>query len=333
MQYDIALKELLRHCHAAILRDLLGLPITASSLIEERPRETASVRRSDFVLRVVQEDGEEYLVLIEFQTYWEPNMGRRMLEYRSRHVLREGLDAITVLILIIPSPSATDHYQDREVDYRYRLIRLYELDAAEFIREQKLCLLPLVPLMRGGVELAREADEIIVKSELAEQTKADMLTAMTLLSGLVSEELVLQLMNRRRDIMMQSIGYELIKKEGLEEGLKEGYKKGYQEGLEQGIEQGIERGREEGLMQGIEQGIERGREEGLMQGIERGREEGRREGLLRGMAIALELKFGVEGLKLMPEIKEIEDLDILEIIEQAIRTAATPDELRELYRR
>ena len=313
MQYDIALKELLRHCHTAILRDLLGLPITASSLIEERPRETASVRRSDFVLRVVQEEGEEYLVLIEFQTYWEPDMGRRMLEYRSRHVLREGLDAITVLILIIPSPSATDHYQDREVDYRYRLIRLYELDAAEFIHERKLCLLPLVPLMRGGVELAREADEIIVKSELAEQTKADMLTAMALLSGLVSEELVLQLMNRRRDIMMQSIGYELIKKEGLEEGLKEGYKKGYQEGLEQGIE--------------------RGREEGLMQGIERGREEGRREGLLRGMAIALELKFGVEGLKLMPEIKEIEDLDILEIIEQAIRTAATPDELRELYRR
>ena len=305
MQYDIALKELLRHCHTAILRDLLGLPITASSLIEERPRETASVRRSDFVLRVVQEDGEEFLVLIEFQTYWEPDMGSRMLEYRIRHVRREGLDAMSVLILVKHSPSATNHYRDREVDYRFHLVKLYELDAAKFIREQKLCLLPLVPLMSGGVDLADEADEMIVKSELAEQTKADMLTAMALLSGLISEELVLQLMNRRRDIMMQSIGYELIKKEGLEEGLKEGYKKGYQEGLEQGIERGIERGREEG----------------------------RREGLLRGMAIALELKFGVEGLKLMPEIKDIEDLDILEIIEQAIRTAQTPEELRSLYRK
>ncbi|HHB91168.1 MAG TPA: hypothetical protein ENK60_07645, partial [Anaerolineae bacterium] len=211
MQYDIALKELLRHCHAAILRDLLGLPVTSSTLIEERPRETASVRRSDFVLRIVQEDGQELLVLIEFQTHWQRDMPQRLLEYRARHVLREGLDAITVLILSLPSPTATDHYRDREVDYRFRLVKLYELDAAEVIRGRKLCLLPLAPLMRGGVELAAEADALIVASELAEEAKADMLTAMTLLAGLVSEDLALRLLNRRRDLMMQSIGYELIK--------------------------------------------------------------------------------------------------------------------------
>ena len=97
--------------------------------------------------------------------------------------------------------------------------------------------------------------------------------------------------------MIQSFGYELIKQEGLEEGLKEGFKQGFQEGLE------------------------------------RGREEGRREGLLRGLAVALDVKFGIEGLKLMPELREIEDLGILEIIEQAIRTVKSPEELRQLYRR
>ncbi len=153
------------------------------------------MRRSDFALRVVQEDGEEFLVLIEFQTHWQRDMPQRMLEYRARHVLREGLDALTVLMLTLPSPAATDHYQDREVDYRYRLVKLYELDAAEVIRERRLCLLPLASLMRGGVALAAEADALIVDSNLADETKADMLTTMTLLAGLVSEDLALRLLN------------------------------------------------------------------------------------------------------------------------------------------
>jgi len=83
MQYDIALKELFRHCHRAILQDLLDLPITDSALIEEMPRETTSVRRSDFVAHVTLESGEQILALIEFQTRWEKNLVPRMLEYRS----------------------------------------------------------------------------------------------------------------------------------------------------------------------------------------------------------------------------------------------------------
>ncbi len=325
MKYDAALKELLRHCHAAILRDLLDIPVTSSTLMEERPWETTSVRTSDFLLRVVQEDGEEFLVLIEFQTYWQRNMPQRLLEYRARHVLREELDAITVVMLLRPSPSATDHYHDREVDYRFRLVKPYELDAAEVLRENKVCLMPLTPLMQGGVDVAVEAERAIVDSDLTEEAKADMLTNMTLMAGLVSKDLARHLLNRRRDLMIQSFGYELIKQEGLEEGLKEGFKQGFQEGLEEGLARGREEGRGEGLMEGLM----RGREEGL----ERGREQGYREGVLEAIALGLELKFGMEGLKLMPEIEAITDLGILRILEKAIRTAQSPEEFRELYRK
>ncbi len=317
MQYDIALKELLRHCHAAILEDLIDLPVTTSTLIEEKPRETTSVRRSDFVLRVAQANGEELLVLIEFQTHWDRRMPQRMLEYRARYVAREDLDAITVLILTLPSPSATDAYRDREVHYRYRLVKLYELDAATFIQERKLCLLPLTPLMRDGVALAKEADRLIVESDLPEVTKADMLTTMTLLAGLVSEDLAYHLIERRRDMMMQSIGYELIKKEGLEEG----YKKGLQEGIALGREEGIALGREEGIALGREEGIALGQEKGY------------RQGLLEAIALGLELKFGMEGLKLMPEIEEISDIGKLRILEKALRSAQSVEDLRSLFRK
>ena len=50
-------------------------------------------------------------------------------------------------------------------------------------------LLPLVPLMRGGVALTEKADTLIVESALPKEVKGDMLTIMTLLSGLVSDQL------------------------------------------------------------------------------------------------------------------------------------------------
>jgi len=71
-----------------------------------------------------------------------------------------------------------------------------------------------------------------------------------------------------------------------------------------------------GIKKGIKQGIEQGLEQGIKQGIELG----------------LELKFGNEGLLLMPEISEIDDLDVLKAIQSGIKTAKTLDELRRIYK-
>jgi predicted transposase YdaD len=73
-------------------------------------------------------------------------------------------------------------------------------------------------------------------------------------------------------------------------------------------------------------------QEGEKIGREEGREEGRQEGLLEGIATSLELKFGTEGLQLMPEIQELDSLETLEAILQAIKTVKTLDELRFYYR-
>ncbi|WP_337907159.1 hypothetical protein [Iningainema tapete] len=57
---------------------------------------------------------------------------------------------------------------------------------------------------------------------------------------------------------------------------------------------------------------------------------GERRGILSGIELGLELKFGSEGLQLMPEISQISDLERLTTIQQAIRTVNTLDELRQL---
>jgi hypothetical protein len=57
----------------------------------------------------------------------------------------------------------------------------------------------------------------------------------------------------------------------------------------------------------------------------------RHDSLLEGIAVALKLKFGAEGPRLLPEIRDIEDVDVLRTVLQSIETAATPDDLRRVW--
>ena len=70
-----------------------------------------------------------------------------------------------------------------------------------------------------------------------------------------------------------------------------------------------------------------GREEGRTEGLAKGRT----EGLTKGIEVALELKFGESGLRLMPEVRAIEDEGKLEAVLLAIRTAAGPEDLRRVW--
>ncbi|MEW6495308.1 MAG: hypothetical protein AB1589_22750 [Cyanobacteriota bacterium] len=66
--------------------------------------------------------------------------------------------------------------------------------------------------------------------------------------------------------------------------------------------------------------------------LQQGLEQGLRQGLLLGIALGLELKFGNEGLQLMPEIREVENVEVLEAIQEAIKTVQTLDDLCQIYR-
>jgi hypothetical protein len=58
-----------------------------------------------------------------------------------------------------------------------------------------------------------------------------------------------------------------------------------------------------------------------------------RKGLLRGIEECLRIKFGAEGLELMPEIREIRDHEVLDKILSRIRTTNSPNVLRRVWTR
>jgi hypothetical protein len=56
-----------------------------------------------------------------------------------------------------------------------------------------------------------------------------------------------------------------------------------------------------------------------------------KKGFLKGIELGLELRFGAEGLKLLPEIRKLGDWEVLDAVLQAIKTATTPDEIRQVW--
>jgi hypothetical protein len=63
---------------------------------------------------------------------------------------------------------------------------------------------------------------------------------------------------------------------------------------------------------------------------EKGREEGQRIGFVEAIALGLDLKFGAEGLALMPQVEKIEDLGVLQTLTKTIKPAVSLDEIRKL---
>jgi len=223
-QYDIAAKVLIDSCRDDIIRYLLDLPVHQSRLMESLPQETVSLKRGDYPVLVTDHEGREQLIVLEIQTAWDVSVPLHLLDYRIRYLIKHQVEALTCVLLLRPSGSATDLYEDREVRFRYRLVKIYEMDAQTVVSEGPICMLPFVPLMNGGENYLDKAEAIIYGSERERPVKADMLTSMAIFSGLISAEIPARLIARRKDIMMESAAYDIIRKEGFVEGKKEGLK-------------------------------------------------------------------------------------------------------------
>ena len=58
-------------------------------------------------------------------------------------------------------------------------------------------------------------------------------------------------------------------------------------------------------------------------GIQKGIRQGMREGLLKGISLGLRLKFGSEGSRILPEISELQNVNLLEAIVSRLETVST----------
>jgi hypothetical protein len=69
---------------------------------------------------------------------------------------------------------------------------------------------------------------------------------------------------------------------------------------------------------------------GFDKGEEQGLKKGEEKGLLQGIESVLEVRFGPAGLALLPDVRQVTDLKVLQAVLQASKTARTPEDLRPL---
>lgn len=86
-----------------------------------------------------------------------------------------------------------------------------------------------------------------------------------------------------------------------------------------------------GLHQMIrEEGLQEGRREGIQKGIQTGIQQGFHDGLLEAIELGISLRFGEKGLRLMGGIRQIDDIDRLKAIKNAILTVPNVSEFQKI---
>ena len=160
MQYDIASKVLIDRCRDDIIRYLLKIPVQESRILEPLPQETVSLKRGDYPIMITDESGGQEMAIIEIYAEWDKLIPLHLIDYRVRFQIQHGVEGRSCVILLRPSGSATDRYEDRELQFRFQLVKIYEMDARRVVSEGPLCMLPFVPLMKGGEAALDEAEEL-----------------------------------------------------------------------------------------------------------------------------------------------------------------------------
>lgn len=175
------------------------------------------MKRSDYILRVTNNKGKTSIVLWEFLSHWKHSAILSLCDYSVRALLKFSLPVNPVVLLLSPSPQAKNTLKEGGLSFQFTLVRLYEMLAVEFVKNADIHLLPFVPVMKAHSEAVWEAEKRIYTSSLPSEEKADLLTAMAIFAGLKDKNLARQLVERRRDLMIQSYTYEIIKQEGIQE--------------------------------------------------------------------------------------------------------------------
>ena len=226
MHYDIAAKRLMEIGGLDILRNVAKIDVRQMDVLDELPQEQTSVTRSDFAVRCTLADGSQIIVLLEFQTDWLESKMLDMVIYAAQRMQRHDLPVVQVMILLRPSGSAKSRFERGRLTYEFDLVKLWELPAEALLNARSPGLWPLAALAQNGLASAGKIDTLLHESPLLSRERSDLLTIFAIFLGMRDVGIAQHFISKRRELMIESPVYDLIRNEGLSEGLDEGHRRG-----------------------------------------------------------------------------------------------------------
>lgn len=178
---------------------------------------------------------EDIVLHLEFQTQPKPDIPFRMLDYRVRVYRRFPHKRMRQIVVYLQQSSSELVQQTtftlENTRHEFSVIRLWEQPTETFLQSPGL--LPFAILSQTNdrtqvlQQVAQEIDQLTDP-----RIQSNVAASAFILAGLVlDKEVIGQIL--RRDIMQESVTYQVIKAEGREEGREEGRKEGREEGREE----------------------------------------------------------------------------------------------------
>jgi len=185
---------------------------------------------ADALIKVLLCD-QPALMHVELQTYEDPTMGKRMLEYNILAEHQYELPTCSFVIHLRKRRVDKAPYVRRFVDggithrFHFRVVKLWEVTAQSIVDLGWDGLLPLLPLTKGGKR--PEMVQIMIDRLAGENGDKDLLALAEMLGGLAFTKESEKVWFKRRfamfqDIMKDSWVYQEIVQESEERGLAKG---------------------------------------------------------------------------------------------------------------
>ena len=201
---------------------LLGEPIY---LTELSPKELSlePIRADALILR----QSEKLVLQVEFQTQPDPKIPFRMTDYRLRVYRRFPDKKMRQVVIYLKQTSSEEVYKTKfeleDTTHRFQVIRLWEQPTEIFLQTPALLPFAVLSNTESKTSTLQEVATRINNIE-DKKTQRDVIESTFILAGfaLKQEEIQGILM---RDIMRDSVTYQLLVDEGRAEGSKEAAQK------------------------------------------------------------------------------------------------------------
>ena len=249
--FDKILKENIEAIFLPLLEKHLGLSIKQTFEVKDKVQTTIE-REPDFLKRVIDQNGKESMLQLEFQTTDDPKMIYRMVEYRCILQRKYEIPVRQVVIYLgSEKPKMRTQLSKEEQIKGFELRDIHNFPTQSTLNSEipeEIILSILTDYEKSDAE--KVIEEIIYKLQKASKSESE-------LAKSIKQLVILSRLRKLEEKIEQKINDMPITYDIKTDGL---YNKGIMEGIREGIQKGIQKGRKEGIQKGMEKGIEKGME-------------------------------------------------------------------------
>ena len=246
--YDETIKLLEKKDYRGIAEFILPSIKDAKKVsLEHTQLSVPDMREMDFLAKI-NIDPEDFILHIEFETAYRSNneMMKRMLRYYTYIKWHNDLSIYQVLV-VLKKPKNVKNIQDcfeskvQDLDilkYKYKVIKVYEIDKNEILEEGKIVLYPLRVFMKYEEKTEEEhIQECLRAVEDLEDKDYYYLTVQCIKKLYKGSEYEVYV---KEEILMQSVLYQEPFDKGKKEGIEKGRKEGKLEVVRNALKEGTE---------------------------------------------------------------------------------------------